>query len=1036
MAVRRLLLLVSLSFPILAVSAVRAAEPPVDADGLAAAARAALDSWKYEAASEALAKLAGVAPEDQRLAALKIEFLARIGRCEEAAGLAKSADVALAEKLPLEVVLRVGRGLAAGGEPRAARRWVLAAARRAGPDQAGRMAGALSAALCPRGCPGLVTETFAAELSSPEGERAEAVKACKAAAGALRGEPETGPAGPYLQLARRVLLWRLEQLLGEGGSAEPPVEGLKSLSRMLWQVPVGIDEQPESAALAGGVALVACRMNGQALPGMPLADRLRAFDLKTGEQRWSLELAPKTDEAGGGEAPGAPGAPAAQGPSVSYCGRAAGLAAGGDRAYVLVKTDKFERRGASRTGSTSGARLVAVDAADGRQLWARDVPQSAERLHLVGDKLVVSGFRKLTGLAAADGRQLWDQELERALSGEGAVSAGGLVLPGWREMACIDPATGNVRWTSPRAGGTAAVTKRCVSDGTLVAVGESEPGADSIRILDGAGGKQLWVKRFSVPRGERSEMELALSGGMLVASRGPALRGALARDGGAAWRMVLPPPGGGDPGLARAGGVVVWCGGGMLAALDPRTGKPVWWCPAPLADMRLLDAGGEPAGLLLTASASSGGMLSAWRTSPDDAAVAAAVAVAAGRLTAIAGKLAAEGEVRAAECLLEAARSVALPGNFEVALAGFRPGSRPADGVAAAFAGRGLFLCALAAAAGGPDCDAAAAVARGLLDKAGADEGVACLAAAALVLLGDEAGLKHLAGHPAAWAARPERLAAVLMACREAGDRAAPALVAGLASADAAARAAIAEYLAGCKPADVRAALEKLMADPDRAARMAAAASLAAVAGEESVAALEAAFKREEDFVARERLRELLVALGHRPASEVRRPPGPPDVPTVTPLPTAPKLTREQAVEKLAAEGRVLWTKADGAAPALAWIAVEKKFVFVHDSEDGSLRGFGDFIKLVGRIDVTVAELAFGPDSVWAATDRGAFCYDRRTRAWSQIVVNLDMDLVEAPVEKVELTEAGVAFTVKGRGRFEFNAKTRKWTKIQGLQNP
>jgi len=132
---------------------------------------------------------------------------------------------------------------------------------------------------------------------------------------------------------------------------------------------------------------------------------------------------------------------------------------------------------------------------------------------------------------------------------------------------------------------------------------------------------------------------------------------------------------------------------------------------------------------------------------------------------------------------------------------------------------------------------------------------------------------------------------------------------------------------------------------------------------------------------------------------------------------------------RLGREGKVLWARDDPVAPALTWMAVDKKFVFVHNSADGSLAGFGDFIKLIGRTDVTVAGLAMGAEMVWAGTDRGAFCYDRRTRAWSQIVINLDMDLVEAAVEKVELIEAGVAFTVKGRGRFEFNTRTRKWAK-------
>jgi hypothetical protein len=306
-----------------------------------------------------------------------------------------------------------------------------------------------------------------------------------------------------------------------------------------------------------------------------------------------------------------------------------------------------------------------------------------------------------------------------------------------------------------------------------------------------------------------------------------------------------------------------------------------------------------------------------------------------------------------------------------------------------------------------------------------------CLAAAALLLWGAGAGARHLAARGPAWADKADRLQAVLTACRAAGPAAVPVLLAGLGSGAGASRALLAEQLAGHKGAEVQAALGKLLADPDRNARLAAAASLAAVAGEGAVAGLQAALKREEDFVVKDRLRELLTALGHRPEPPVVRPPRDPDPgPTPPPPPPPQALTREQAAEKLAREGKVLWSKPDAAAPTLTWIAVEKKFVFLHNAGDGALTGYADFIKLVGRAEVTVAELAFGTDSVWAATDRGAFCYDRRTRAWSQLVINLDMDLVEANVEKVGLTEGAVAFTVKGKGRFEQDLKTKKWRKL------
>ena len=142
-------------------------------------------------------------------------------------------------------------------------------------------------------------------------------------------------------------------------------------------------------------------------------------------------------------------------------------------------------------------------------------------------------------------------------------------------------------------------------------------------------------------------------------------------------------------------------------------------------------------------------------------------------------------------------------------------------------------------------------------------------------------------------------------------------------------------------------------------------------------------------------------------------------------------MSREQALAAAAREGRVLWSQADPADADLLWIAVEGKFLRVYSAAAGTLAGFDDYLRLIGRDRLDVAGMACGKDAVWAATDHGAFLYDRKTRSWSQCAVNLDLNLLDVPVEKVWLTEGGVAFRLKGRGEYELDLTARKWSRRQ-----
>ena len=83
----------------------------------------------------------------------------------------------------------------------------------------------------------------------------------------------------------------------------------------------------------------------------------------------------------------------------------------------------------------------------------------------------------------------------------------------------------------------------------------------------------------------------------------------------------------------------------------------------------------------------------------------------------------------------------------------------------------------------------------------------------------------------------------------------------------------------------------------------------------------------------------------------------------------------------------------------------------------------------MGCAGAGVRGLAFSPRRVWAATDRGAFVYDRRTRAWNQLAVNLMFELVATPVEAVALEGRSVVFTLSEKGSYALDLDRNTWQK-------
>jgi hypothetical protein len=162
------------------------------------------------------------------------------------------------------------------------------------------------------------------------------------------------------------------------------------------------------------------------------------------------------------------------------------------------------------------------------------------------------------------------------------------------------------------------------------------------------------------------------------------------------------------------------------------------------------------------------------------------------------------------------------------------------------------------------------------------------------------------------------------------------------------------------------------------------------------------------------------------------RPSGLPHPPPAPPLPAPrPLMSREQALAKAAESGRVVLRRRDTADPRLFWIGVQGKFLALYDSRDGSLTRYDDFLRLVGQGKLTVKDMAFSADRAWAATDGGAFVYDRRTRAWSQLAVNLDPELLEAHVQRVSLRDNCAFFTVKGGKTYRLDLCSGSWTEAK-----
>ena len=85
------------------------------------------------------------------------------------------------------------------------------------------------------------------------------------------------------------------------------------------------------------------------------------------------------------------------------------------------------------------------------------------------------------------------------------------------------------------------------------------------------------------------------------------------------------------------------------------------------------------------------------------------------------------------------------------------------------------------------------------------------------------------------------------------------------------------------------------------------------------------------------------------------------------------------------------------------WLIHEKKFLA--RVEDGQIRNFEEFLFVRGFAEIKVNNLAFTPGTVWVATNKGGFCYERKTRGWTEYAIN--GEYFGMPVDSVSVAIGG-----------------------------
>ena len=118
----------------------------------------------------------------------------------------------------------------------------------------------------------------------------------------------------------------------------------------------------------------------------------------------------------------------------------------------------------------------------------------------------------------------------------------------------------------------------------------------------------------------------------------------------------------------------------------------------------------------------------------------------------------------------------------------------------------------------------------------------------------------------------------------------------------------------------------------------------------------------------------------------------------------------------------------DNVVDGVEWVVYES--AFLGRVAGGKLRNFEEFLNAREMQRIAVNTLAFDRKCVWAATDSGAFCFERKTRGWVEYAVNREH--VGLPVKEIEVGKDGmVTFRMDIEGEekvFVLDMKTWEWT--------
>ncbi|MCW5557799.1 MAG: PQQ-binding-like beta-propeller repeat protein [Verrucomicrobiae bacterium] len=284
----------------------------------------------------------------------------------------------------------------------------------------------------------------------------------------------------------------------------------------------------------------------------------------------------------------------------------AAIPGGGWSSPVIAGGRVYLTTAVEEDGSRS-LRALAVDAADGKILWDREVfrPEGSPGIHgknshasatpLFRDgKLYVHFGHQGTAALDRDGNVLWRQT---SLKYPPVHGNGG--SPVWAEGALIfscdggsdpfvvalDAGTGEVRWKTERV--TPAQKKFSFSTPLLITNdGRSEiisPGSGAVCAYDPRDGRELWRVRYGegysvVPRPVFGHGLLFLGSGYdrpVVYAVRPAGASGDATDTAVAWTVARGAPN--TPSLLLDGDELYWVSdAGVASCVDPKTGKSFW----------------------------------------------------------------------------------------------------------------------------------------------------------------------------------------------------------------------------------------------------------------------------------------------------------------------------------------------------------------------------------------------------------------------------------------------------------------------------